>query len=821
MRAKSLWLLALGLLARRSVLAKACWLLAFEAAAQEVFVPLHEGWSFQQVGKEQWHPAQVPGTVHDDLLRNRLIPDPMRNANIDSVQWVENEDWIYQCTFTVNDPLARKQHIDLVFKGLDTFAEVYLNDSLLGKADNMFRQWEWPVKDLLKSGENELKVIFHSTIKEGARLRDAYGIQLPHDNDPSGVSPYVRKAAYQFGWDFAPRLVGCGIWREVGLRGWDEAYLTGFKLHCERGYTALRVNYFFSEDLNEDAFRFSVYLDGRLIGRKKSQSGLDRTLHRQRRKRSVNPMEISQLDLVMSKGSKVVSKKQGLVRWSRVEIGAPADTASFGIMVADVPHFAKGCNLIPPGTLLTQRNDHLWLDLVKGLKDAGMDFVRVWAGGVYPPDCFFDACAREGILVWQDFMVANLLPSEGDFRYALYEEAYEEAYRLFEHPSVALMCGNNELDVAWSNWGWQDRYALHLGDSVRVIDSNHRLWREDLLRACMASGSVSYTPTSPLSNWGSAEGLKSGDLHYWGVWHGDSAFSSFRNNVGRFVSEYGFQSYPDSVTLAHYIDPEHLYLGSPMLAKRQKSYKTDKPIWTAIEREMGEKPTTLGRFIDCSQVMQAEAYRIAIWAHRTNQPHCMGTLYWQLNDVWAAPTWSTIDVDGRWKAAHYEVKRSYADRVLAFEPTATGGTALELWSDSELNGDSVILELWSDDGQLFDRQVHWVQGSGKRRLVEWPKDGFPKGVEAFAFGCGADARCHRVEVLKGASIPQVPLKLVPVAGSPGEWEASCPVPVRMVEVVTGQGEHPSDNWFPLVPGHPKRFTMKPLNAVPQLSTFLR
>lgn len=730
MRVWSFWLLASGL-----------WLLAGGAAAQEVLVPLHDGWSFQQVGKERWSPAEVPGTVHDDLLRNGLIPDPMRNANIDSVQWVENEDWTYTTRFNA-DTLVSYEHIDLVFKGLDTFAEVYLNDSLLGKADNMFRQWEWPVKRVLRPGENELKVVFRSAIKEGAKLRDAYGIQLPHDNDPSGVSPYVRKAAYQFGWDFAPRLVGCGVWREVGLVAYDSVPRLQPSSQIAPNWRLQQLY-----DQHGMTFRFE--------------------------------------------------RPDGAV-------------------------FMQGCNIIPTASLLSSSDDRAWLRLVQAMKDARMNMVRVWSGGVYPPLAFFAACDSAGIAVWQDFMHANIGPDDQHFILSSLNEATEKVGQLGHLGAVGLWCGNNELTVAWKNWGWQSRYSLHNADSARIGDFLDSFFERQLPEVVdTTSTPFNYTPTSPLSNWGSAEGLKSGDLHYWGVWHGDSAISSFRNNVGRFISEYGFQSYPDSVTLVHYIEPEHLYLGSPMLAKRQKSYKTDKPIWTAIEREMGEKPTTLGRFIDCSQVMQAEAYRIAIWAHRTNQPHCMGTLYWQLNDVWAAPTWSTIDVDGRWKAAHYEVKRSYADRVLAFEPTATGGTALELWSDTDLNGDSVVLELWSDAGQLFERQVHRLEGSGKMRLVEWPKGGFPKDAVAYAFGCGADARCQRAEVLKTIGGAEPKLTLTPVPGSPGEWEATSPVPVRMVEVVTCRGEQPSDNWFPLVPGHPKRFRMEPLDAVPQLSTFLR
>jgi len=198
------------------------FLLTIRGAAQEVHFPLDDGWRFRQVGQEQWYPAQVPGVVQSDLLRNGLIPDFMHGTNIDSVQWVENEDWVYERTLVVTEAMLRHGHLELVFKGLDTFAEVYVNDTLLGRPDNMFRRWEWDVKRVLRKGENELRVVFRSPTKEGVKLRDAYGIQLPHDSDPSGVSPYIRKAAYQFGWDFCPRLVTSGIWQSVELAGGPE-----------------------------------------------------------------------------------------------------------------------------------------------------------------------------------------------------------------------------------------------------------------------------------------------------------------------------------------------------------------------------------------------------------------------------------------------------------------------------------------------------------------------------------------------------------------------------------------------------------------------
>jgi beta-mannosidase len=320
--------------------------------------------------------------------------------------------------------------------------------------------------------------------------------------------------------------------------------------------------------------------------------------------------------------------------------------------------FMKGCNVVPP-SLDPAGMDSAWVGLVRGMCQAGMNMARIWAGGVYPPEEFFHACDTAGILVWQDYMFGNLSPEDTAFMKNAEFEAWEQQGRLELHPSLALWCGNNELDVAWINWGWQERYRLHGADSASVRRAYWDLFEE-------ADGYLSHTwhtppyvHTSPLSNWGNAEGLKSGDLHYWGVWHGDSAFSSFKNNVGRFVSEYGFQSYPDSALLAKYNDPKELYLGSPTMKRLQRSYKTDKPIWDAIKRELGEEPKTFGEFVEASQEVQAKAYRMAIEAHMGAQPHCMGTLFWQLNDCWPGPSWSLIDFEGNWKPGMYEVQRLY------------------------------------------------------------------------------------------------------------------------------------------------------------------
>ncbi len=639
--------------------------------AQEVHIPLNNGWSFSQVGKGEWYAAEVPGVVQTDLLRHGLIPDFYKGSNIDSVQWIENEDWIYKRTLFVTDTLLRHGHLDLVFKGLDTFAEVYLDDSLLGKADNMFRTWEWPVKDLLREGANELKVIFRSPIKEGAKLREAYGIQLPHDNDPTGVSPYIRKAAYQFGWDFCPRLVTSGIWKEVELRGWSKARFVEFdvKISPEDDSLHLFLQAYMSEPpLKDGIVRFM--LDGRTLAGKPignvDGTGFSGYLGAIRLPdrwwpsgQGARNMHVFSAEIVDANGRMIdrVSTRAG---FRTVELVQDPDKtgSSFTFRVNGREVFMKGCNLVPPAMALPAVGDSAWVALVAGMQRANMNMVRVWSGGVYPPDVFFDACDTAGILVWQDLMMGHLPPGDFNFLNNWLFEVYEQTARIAKHPCVALLCGDNELDVAWQNWGWQERYALHARDSVRVIDAYRNVKRrtEPLFR-----GLIPYIPTSPLSNWGNAEGLTKGDLHYWGVWHGDSTLSSFKNNVGRFVSEYGFQSYPDSALLAKYIPPDSLYLGSSAVTRLQRSYKTDKPIWEAIERELGEvRPTTLGGFIEAGQRAQAKAYGMAIEAHMAAQPHCMGTLLWQLNDCWPGPSWSIIDFDGNPKPAYEVVKRLYS-----------------------------------------------------------------------------------------------------------------------------------------------------------------
>jgi beta-mannosidase len=645
----------------------ACLLLSLSPLhAQLLSQSLAASWEFSRGGTDIWYPAVVPGTVHADLLRNGFIPDPYIGDNVDRVQWVEKEDWVYRCRFTVQDELLQREQVELVFKGLDTFADVRVNGNAVGSAENMFRTWAWPVRPLLRPGVNEVTVHFHSPLRIGAERRTAYGIQLPHDSDSSGVSPYIRKAAYQFGWDFCPRLVTSGIWQHVELQAWNDGRISKVSMQrpkLEGASKVMRRQVLVHVEGAEGA-QVHVAVDGRNAAVGPVRNGvavLQVPVGSERwwpngsggRRMYGLQVELREKGRVLDR----VERRIGLVD---VRLVQEQDSIgrSFLFRVNGRDIFMKGCNLVPPHMLLPTAGDSAWVGLVGRMQQAGMNMVRVWAGGVYPPDAFFTACDTAGILVWQDLMFAQMVPGDEGMRANIRQEVSDLVARIDHHPSVALYCGNNELDVAWHNWGWQQRYGLHGTDSLRVW-TDHRELFDTVLPPLLTKP---YTPTSALSNWGNEAGLRSGDLHYWGVWHADSTIASYRNNVGRFMSEWGFQSYPDSALLARFIPPDSLFLGSGMVERLQRSYRTDGPIWHAIEDLTGARPETFGEFVEASQWVQAQAYSLAVQAHLDRQPACRGTLLWQLNDCWPGPSWSIIDHLGYPKPAYSAVREVFLRR---------------------------------------------------------------------------------------------------------------------------------------------------------------
>lgn len=641
-------------------------------SAQTTTANLNSGWQFRQVGTENWYPAMVPGTVHTDLLANGLIDEPFKHNNEKELQWIESENWEYRTTFDVSKDQFKQKHHELFFEGLDTYAEVYLNGEQILDANNMFRSWRVNVAGNLKENGNELHIVFTSPILKNDSIAKA-NVKLPGGNDTSQypVWPYTRKAAYHFGWDFAPRFVTCGIWKDIRLESWDEIVLrdvthtlisindTEAEVKCtmivesEFNRTrSFRVNgkvysFEFKEGVNSPSVQFCIKNPKLWWPNGEGQQHLY----------TIEVKLISTSPFIKYLQTDI--QKIGL---RTIELVNEPDSigTNFYFKVNGKPIFMKGANYVPQDVFLPRVKPEQYERLLKHVKDAGMNMLRVWGGGVYEKDIFYDLCDEYGILVWQDFMFAGTMyPNSLEFEINVLAEVREQIVRLKKHSCLALWCGNNEIEVAWKNWGWQKQYGYSAQDSAQMWNNYTHLFERELPWLVDLVDGI-YLPTSPQSNWGTPENFNHGSMHYWGVWHGNDDFSGYEKNIGRFMVEWGFQSYPDYDLLAEYLSPDQLSLNSEVMQNRQKSYVGNGKILDFMNRyDFVPKENNLEDFVKKSQDLQAYGYGLALQAHLKNQPHCMGTLLWQLNDCWPGPSWSIINYNGKPKQVYWEVKECF------------------------------------------------------------------------------------------------------------------------------------------------------------------
>lgn len=561
------------------------YLTPVQITAQNISVELNKNWQFKNQKENKWYKAMVPGTVHTDLLNNKLIPDPYYSDNESKLQWIDKADWEYKTVFNVDAQTFSKKNIELVFDGLDTYADVYLNGKLILLADNMFRGWTVDVKPIIKRANNVLLIKFASAQnKVDSIAKSKLPLVLPDNN-----RVYVRKAQFQFGWDWGPKFVGCGIWKKVKLISWNSAY------------------------------RYAV-----------------------RRKRW-NVKLIQQKDSI---GTSFYFEKDGN------------------------PIYAKGANWIPGDVFLPGLKKEDYRKMLLSAKDANMNMLRVWGGGVYEADDFYDLCDSLGILVWQDFMFAGgMYPGDEAFMNNVREEVKYQIARLRNHPCIVLWCGNNEVEEAWKNWGWQNQFSLHGADSAKVWNDYKRLFQDSLKKwVDEFDGTRPYVSTSPKIGWGHKESLTEGDSHYWGVWWGLQDWEVFENKTGRFVSEYGMQAMPNWNTVKSFTDSSDRYLYSPVVQSHQKASDGFKKLNHYLTRyfiDSGKlSRLSLEDYTYLSQCMQYYILKNSIVVHRSKYPANMGTLLWQLNDCWPVTSWSITDYSRQPKAAWYAVKEAYRDDVL-------------------------------------------------------------------------------------------------------------------------------------------------------------
>ncbi|MBB6369393.1 beta-mannosidase [Chryseobacterium shigense] len=636
-----------------------------------------EKWQFKNTQENNWLPAKIPGTVHLDLMNNRMIPDPFKDENEKKVQWIENEDWEYQTSFNISSKELNNEHIDLVCNGLDTFSEIYLNEKLLKKTDNMFRKWEIPVKELLKEGNNELRIIFRSAVKEGKELAKKVPFTMPES-----PRSFVRKAQYQFGWDWGPRLVTAGIWKDVNLEFWNKIKVGNIQFQ----------QHSLTNTLAEVSFNMEIFADNE--GEYTAWFNMNKGKYSFYLKKGLNKIAVpykiknpkiwqpngwgksqllaTRISLLTARGQIIYDTKvsYGL---RTVELVQEKDTAgkSFYFKVNGKPLYAKGTNWIPGDSFSPRMTKEKYHQLIKDAKDANMNMIRVWGGGIYEDDEFYKACDENGILVWQDFMFAgSFYPADESFLNNVKEEIKDQVGRLQNHPSIALWCGNNEIDEAIVNWGYQKQFKYSKQDSLQVWKDYKKLFHDvipNTLQTTLTPDKNIYWPSSPSVGWGHKESLTQGDSHYWGVWWGEQPFEIYNEKVGRFMSEYGFQGMPGvEAVKSMFSGTSDLSLQNPVIKAHEKNTRGWEIIGKYMERDY-KVPSHFVKYNYISQLLQARGMKIAVEAHRRSQPYNMGTLYWQLNDCWPVVSWSSIDYLGNWKALHYQMKRSFEQQAILTE----------------------------------------------------------------------------------------------------------------------------------------------------------
>ena len=817
-------------------------------AAQNLVQQIDHGWQFRQItgvaqgAEEGWLPATVPGDVHLDLLANKVIPDPFFRDNEAKLQWIENASWEYRTNFDVAPAQLGCANIDLVFDGLDAAAQVYVNGEKVLDADNMFRIWRVPVKGRLHSGANQLRVVFPSPIAAA---------QAVAANDPwqpktgTEAKTYVRKAAYEYGWDWGPRFVTSGIWRSVRLEAWDKARIADFTIR-QRDVTN-EVAHLDAEVEIEAAKPGTIVVDVDYLEHGLPLHGkapfVARTVNVHTGKNVIDlPVEIRQPKLWWPAGYGDQSRYDFTAHVSTASPSSNLDNRavttglrtivldrhqdkwgrSFQFIVNGIPVFAKGADVIPFDSFPNRVTTPDYRRILESARDANMNMIRHWGGGYYESEEFYEICDELGIMVWQDMMFGNdWQPGTYAFKQNIEAEAEDQVRRLRNHPSIALWCGNNETEVAL-NWGrrgslpaevkfqmWQDYLTEFSGILNRVV--------------ARLDAETPYWPSSPSADYEqTGDKFESGDTHDWSVWHGRVPFTDYEKHHWRFVSEYGFQSFPETRTVESFTIPEdRANIFTPVMLAHQKNNEGNSIIHDYMLRDYSE-PKDFASFLYASQVLQAEGIKIGAEHFRRSRPETMGSIFWQLNDCWPVASWSSIDYYGRWKALQYYARRFYAP-VLVSPHVEDGVVKVFIVSDRTAAQDAELrVRLMDFDGKVLLEEKRTVNIAPLSSQVdlEWPLDkistaagGDLTKVFAVADLGRADTQISR-NLIYLVPVKQVHLKPaalnVEVGGQNGSYTIHVTSPVLARDVYLSFGNLDvklSDNYFDVLPGETVTITV--------------
>ena len=633
---------------------------------------LLKNWTFSQEGDSLWMPAIIPGTVQTDLLNLKKIPQPFKANNEDSIQWISEKNWFYKTHFLVTEETFLKSKHFLRFDGLDTYASIFLNDSLILNTNNAFRSWEVDISDILQF-ENVLRVKLHATDSIEKKASKKLDYELPE-----APRVFTRKPQFQYGWDWGPTIKTMGITKNIALISYKnirfkEVFLkTNFISDSIANISAeLTIH---SQNKQETTIKITnnntkeTFTSTLVISPDKSEYSIPFTIKNPKLWWTHNlgipflyDIDVELLNDGYKKES--FSKKLGI---RSVELISEKDSIGEGFYfkLNGKPVYMKGANYIPQNIFLPEVDQEDYSNLINDVVDANMNMLRVWGGGAYEADFFYQLCDAQGILVWQDFMFAcAMYPGDEAFLENIKQEAIENVKRLRQHPSIALWCGNNENSEGWYRWGWKNGKTE--AQQQEIWEGYYAVFNHILPRVVDSlNPSVSYWETSPKFGRGDDRYQFEGDAHDWWVWHDGYPFEHYEEEVPRFMSEFGFQSFPSYETIKYFTELDTINLSDASFANHQKHARGFSLIREYMERDF-PIPSKGADYVYMSQVLQAYGMTKGIYAHRRAKPYNMGTLYWQLNDCWPAVSWSSIDGLGNWKALHYQAKKAFKNVIIS------------------------------------------------------------------------------------------------------------------------------------------------------------
>jgi beta-mannosidase len=809
-------------------------------SAQNTVLALDRGWQFRQTAsgaqeaENGWLPATVPGDVHLDLLANKKILDPYFRDNESKLQWIENESWEYRLNFDVTPALLARAEVDLVFDGLDAAAQVYVNGAQVLAADNMFRVWRVPVKGRLHAGRNLLRVVFPSPIKaaEEAAASDAFRLR-----SMTADKTYVRKAAYEYGWDWGPRFVTSGIWRPARLEAWDKVRIADFAIrqrdvsrevaHVDAEVTVeaasagpAKVNVQYADDGKPVNLSSKVNLHA-------GRNVIDLPIEIQKPKlwypAGYGEQPLYDFTAQVGTGSQVAEERKVKAGLRSIVLHRELDKwgRSFELVVNGIPVFAKGADVIPFDSFPNRVTTADYRRILESARDANMNMIRHWGGGYYETDEFYSICDELGIMVWQDFMFGNdWQPGTYAFKLNMEAEAEDQVRRLRNHPSIVVWCGNNETEAAFS-WGprptlpadvrlliWQDYLTEFSGILPRVV--------------ARLDAETPYWPSSPSADYEAlSEHYQSGDAHIWDVWHGRVPFATYETHHARFVTEYGFQSFPEMRTVEAFTDPgDRTNIFTPVMLAHQKNNEGNAIIHDYLLKDYPE-PKDFASFLYVSQVLQAEGIKIGAEHFRRSRPETMGSIFWQLNDCWPVASWSSIDYYGRWKALQYYARRFYAP-ILVSPHVEDGAVKVYIISDKTKTIPGTLrVRLMDFDGKVLLEETHGVDVAPltSKVYLDWPlkKLADAGAADTTRVFVAADLTLDGVLTSRNlvylAPVKEVHLKSavlkVETTGANGSYKIKITSPVLARSVYLSFGNLDvkfSDNYFDLLPGEAAEIT---------------